>query len=175
MQENKKKWMELCEQAADEQDPKKLPGLILKINFILEAKELRLKGKLPTAQAAVEARLAGRSTNLIWSDLSIVLEALERVRVLGQTLFGLDVGFMVVCLWKMRAGSDRGASATVDHSDIRGSKPHNRDPSGAASTRDASLAESRSHRFVEDSPFPCASRSLQMLGWFRDDAARASF
>jgi hypothetical protein len=23
--------------------------------------------------------------------------------------------------------------ATVDHSDIRGSKPHNRDPSGAAS------------------------------------------
>jgi len=25
------------------------------------------------------------------------------------------------------------AVATVDHSDIRGSKPHNRDPSGAAS------------------------------------------
>jgi hypothetical protein len=25
------------------------------------------------------------------------------------------------------------AIATVDHSDIRGSKPHNRDPSGAAS------------------------------------------
>jgi hypothetical protein len=45
MQENKKKWMELCEQAADEQDPKKLAALILEINFVLEAKELRLTGK----------------------------------------------------------------------------------------------------------------------------------
>jgi len=45
MRENKKKWMELCEQAADEQDPKKLAVLILQINFILEAKELRLKGE----------------------------------------------------------------------------------------------------------------------------------
>jgi hypothetical protein len=42
MQENKQKWMELCEQAADEQDPKKLAALILQINFVLEAKELRL-------------------------------------------------------------------------------------------------------------------------------------
>jgi hypothetical protein len=55
MQENKRKWMELCEQAADEQDPKKLAGLILRINFILEAKELRLIGKLPTTQPPVEA------------------------------------------------------------------------------------------------------------------------
>ena len=31
MKENKKKWMELCEQAADEQDPKKLAALILEI------------------------------------------------------------------------------------------------------------------------------------------------
>ena len=47
MQENKKKkWMELCEQAADEQDPKKLAALILEINFMLEAKELRLTGKV---------------------------------------------------------------------------------------------------------------------------------
>jgi hypothetical protein len=30
-------------------------------------------------------------------------------------------------------GGGRDAVATVDHSDIRGSKPHNRDPSGAAS------------------------------------------
>ena len=45
MQEKKKKWMELCEQAANEQDPKKLASLILKINFMLEAKELRLTGK----------------------------------------------------------------------------------------------------------------------------------
>jgi hypothetical protein len=29
-QGNKKRWMELCEQAADEQDPKKLAGLILR-------------------------------------------------------------------------------------------------------------------------------------------------
>ena len=49
MQENKKKkWMELCEQAADEQDPKKLAALILEINFVLEAKELRLTGKVVT-------------------------------------------------------------------------------------------------------------------------------
>jgi len=48
MQENKKKWMELCEQAADEQDPKKLAALILEINFALEAKELRLTGKVVT-------------------------------------------------------------------------------------------------------------------------------
>ena len=40
---HKKKWMELCEQAADEQDSKKLAALILRINFMLEAKELRLK------------------------------------------------------------------------------------------------------------------------------------
>jgi hypothetical protein len=42
MQENKKRWMELCEEAADEQDPKKMAALILQINFMLEAKELRL-------------------------------------------------------------------------------------------------------------------------------------
>lgn len=46
MRENKKKWMGLCEQAAEEQDPKKLAVLILQINFILEAKELRLKGEV---------------------------------------------------------------------------------------------------------------------------------
>jgi len=54
MKENKKKWMELCEQAADEQDPEKLAALILEINFILEAKELRLIGKVPITQPAVE-------------------------------------------------------------------------------------------------------------------------
>jgi hypothetical protein len=47
--------VELCEQAADEQNPKKLAALILEINFMLEAKELRLKGKLTTAQPPVEA------------------------------------------------------------------------------------------------------------------------
>jgi hypothetical protein len=43
MRENREKWMELCEQAVVEQDPKKLAVLILQINFMLEAKELRLK------------------------------------------------------------------------------------------------------------------------------------
>jgi hypothetical protein len=52
MRENTEKWMELCEQAASEQDPNKLAVLILEINFLLEAKELRLKGKLTTAQPA---------------------------------------------------------------------------------------------------------------------------
>jgi hypothetical protein len=42
MRENGKKWTELCEQAADEQDPKKLAALILEINFMLEVKERRL-------------------------------------------------------------------------------------------------------------------------------------
>jgi len=51
---NKKMWMELCEQAADEQDPKKLAALILQINYILEAKELRLIGKVPVARPPVE-------------------------------------------------------------------------------------------------------------------------
>jgi len=46
--ENKKKWMELCDQAADEQDPKKLAALILEINFMLEEKEMRLTGKVVT-------------------------------------------------------------------------------------------------------------------------------
>jgi hypothetical protein len=35
MRENREKWMELCEQAADEQDPQKLAVLILRINFLL--------------------------------------------------------------------------------------------------------------------------------------------
>jgi hypothetical protein len=54
--QNKKKWMELCERAADEQDPKKLAALILEINSMLEAKELRLVGKVVT-QTPVEDAL----------------------------------------------------------------------------------------------------------------------
>ncbi len=37
----------LCEQAAVEQDPKKLHELIKEINELLEAKETRLKGSPP--------------------------------------------------------------------------------------------------------------------------------
>ena len=54
--ENKKTWMELCERAADEQDPKRLAALILEINFMLEAKEQRLLGKVVT-QPRVEDSL----------------------------------------------------------------------------------------------------------------------
>ena len=49
MRENREQWMELCVQAADEQDVQKLAVLILKINFMLEAKELRLTGKLSSS------------------------------------------------------------------------------------------------------------------------------
>lgn len=45
MREDKNYWMNLCEEAADTQDAKELANLILQINYILEVKELRLKGK----------------------------------------------------------------------------------------------------------------------------------
>jgi hypothetical protein len=47
MQENREKWMELCEQASKEQDPEKLMELISQINQLLEAKGRRLKGDPP--------------------------------------------------------------------------------------------------------------------------------
>jgi hypothetical protein len=39
---NRERWMELCEQAAIEQDPEKLMQLVKQINDMLEAKEKRL-------------------------------------------------------------------------------------------------------------------------------------
>jgi hypothetical protein len=45
---NKERWKVLCEQAAIEQDPKKLHELIREINDLLEAKEARLKHNSPT-------------------------------------------------------------------------------------------------------------------------------
>jgi hypothetical protein len=42
MQQNKERWMELCEQMAVEQDPKKVLALAQEINDLLEEKELRL-------------------------------------------------------------------------------------------------------------------------------------
>jgi hypothetical protein len=45
---NKERWKVLCEQAAVEQDPKKLHELIREINRLLEEKEARLKGNAPT-------------------------------------------------------------------------------------------------------------------------------
>jgi hypothetical protein len=41
--------------------------------------------------------------------------------------------FFLSSPWKAAQVAVEVAIATVDHSDIRGSKPHNRDPSGAAS------------------------------------------
>ena len=52
MRENLQKWMELCEQAATEQDPEKLMELISEINRLLEAKERRLKGNPSATEPA---------------------------------------------------------------------------------------------------------------------------
>ena len=42
MRENREKWMELCAQAANEQDSKKLMALIRQITALLDAKQERL-------------------------------------------------------------------------------------------------------------------------------------
>jgi hypothetical protein len=47
MQENRERWMELCEQASTEQDPEKLLALVQEINRLLEAKQERLKKHQP--------------------------------------------------------------------------------------------------------------------------------
>ncbi len=41
--ENKERWMELCAQAAKEQDPERLFELVQEINTLLDEKEARLK------------------------------------------------------------------------------------------------------------------------------------
>ena len=46
MQEKTERWLELCAQAATEQDPDKLMKLVKEINELLEMKERRL-GILP--------------------------------------------------------------------------------------------------------------------------------
>jgi hypothetical protein len=42
----KTRWHELCEQAANEQDPQKLLELVREINDLLEAKQKRLNAEL---------------------------------------------------------------------------------------------------------------------------------
>jgi hypothetical protein len=42
MRENTEKWMELCAQAANEQDSRKLMALISQISALLDAKQERL-------------------------------------------------------------------------------------------------------------------------------------
>ena len=44
--ENEERWKKLCEQAAEEQDPKKLIELVKKRNELLDAKQKRA-GNLP--------------------------------------------------------------------------------------------------------------------------------
>ena len=41
--QQKEYWMQLCEQAANEQDPDRLMALVREINRLLEEKERRLK------------------------------------------------------------------------------------------------------------------------------------
>jgi hypothetical protein len=50
--ETREKWVHLCEQAANEQDPEKLMLLIQQINTLLEQKEQRLKRKSDGQSAA---------------------------------------------------------------------------------------------------------------------------
>jgi len=51
MRENRERWVQLCEQAANEQDPEKLMELVAEINRLLEAKERRLKGDSSTPES----------------------------------------------------------------------------------------------------------------------------
>jgi hypothetical protein len=51
--ETKRHWTELCELAANEQDPKKLLELVAEINRLLEEKEERLR-KSDTASRSQE-------------------------------------------------------------------------------------------------------------------------
>lgn len=55
MQEKKERWLELCGQAAVEQDPKKLMLLVKEINDLLEQKERRL-GILPPPATVIPTK-----------------------------------------------------------------------------------------------------------------------
>jgi hypothetical protein len=48
------RWIELCERAAVEQDPKKLLELVSEINRLFEAREKRLAGKSESARTINE-------------------------------------------------------------------------------------------------------------------------
>jgi hypothetical protein len=52
--ERREHWQELCERAAEEQDPEKLLELVKEINTLLEEKEQRLakQRKAPAATAS---------------------------------------------------------------------------------------------------------------------------
>ena len=48
-------------------------------------------------------------------------------------LVGFEPVLFLFFVLDSRADDSLGASATIDHTDIRGSEPHGHDPSGAAS------------------------------------------
>ena len=84
-----------------------------------------------TRQGLVEQRtIEGHSSystkvlTLIWNDLSSAISCFS-------FFFFLSSPVILPC--EAAEVAVEAAIATVDHSDIRGSKPHNRDPSGAAS------------------------------------------
>jgi hypothetical protein len=52
MEENRERWMQLCEQAANEQDPEKLMKLVAEINLLLEAKQKRVQAGASDAKPA---------------------------------------------------------------------------------------------------------------------------
>jgi len=52
MDENRERWMQLCEQTANEQDAEKLMKLITEINLLLEAKQKRVQAGAPDAKSA---------------------------------------------------------------------------------------------------------------------------
>jgi hypothetical protein len=58
--EKKERWLELCAQAAVEQDPKKLIRLVTEINDLLEEKERRLGIVPPQRLAGAEGSLSSR-------------------------------------------------------------------------------------------------------------------
>ena len=49
--EAKERWMDLCEQAANEQDPKKLMVLITEITRLLETKQKRIEAESKRGQS----------------------------------------------------------------------------------------------------------------------------
>jgi len=53
-EETRELWMRLCEQAADEQDPKKLIELVTEINRLLEEKEQCLRNAKASTERADE-------------------------------------------------------------------------------------------------------------------------
>ena len=50
-EEKRERWMQLCQEAAQEQDPKKLMVLVREISRLLEEKEQRLTAEAQNPQA----------------------------------------------------------------------------------------------------------------------------